>query len=103
MVDVGGTGGDEIEVWRDRRSFRGQPACARSAIADLRPKYLDELLGVFKQAREAGFVVIPSMDAQGENGILDLPCMPGESTVRAWKTLAPHLANDPWGHARAVR
>ena len=71
-----------------------QPALdPQSPIYD--PKYLDELLGVFKQAREAGFVVIPSMDAQGENGILDLPCMPGESAVRAWKTLAPHLANDP--------
>jgi hypothetical protein len=71
-----------------------QPALdPQSPIYD--PKYLDELLGVFKQARDAGFVVIPSMDAQGENGILDLPCMPNDSAVRAWKTLAPRLAKDP--------
>ncbi|MBB5341378.1 cellulase family glycosylhydrolase [Tunturiibacter gelidoferens] len=71
-----------------------QPALdPQSTIYD--PKYLEELLGVFKEARKAGFVVIPSMDAQGENGILNLPCMPNDSTVRAWKTLAPHLANDP--------
>ena len=59
------------------------------------PAYLDELLTAFKEARAAGFVVIPSMDAQGENGIEGLPCMPNDSTVRAWKKLAPPLANDP--------
>ncbi|MHB8812757.1 MAG: cellulase family glycosylhydrolase [Steroidobacteraceae bacterium] len=71
-----------------------QPALdPQSPIYD--PNYLSELLGVFRQARDAGFVVIPSMDAQGENGILDLPCMPNDSAVRAWRTLAPRLANDP--------
>ncbi|MBV8925180.1 MAG: cellulase family glycosylhydrolase, partial [Bradyrhizobium sp.] len=59
------------------------------------PAYLDELLAAFKEARAAGFVVIPSMDAQGENGIEGLPCMPNDSTVRAWKKLAPSLAGDP--------
>lgn len=58
------------------------------------PAYRDELLKVFKQARDAGFVVIPSMDAQAENGIPGLPCMPDDSTVRAWKTLAPSLLKD---------
>lgn len=71
-----------------------QPALdPESPIYD--PKYLDELLRAFKQARQEGFVVIPSMDAQDENGVMNLPCMPGDSAVRAWKTLAPHLANDP--------
>jgi hypothetical protein len=59
------------------------------------PSYRDELLSVFRQARAAGFVVIPSMDAQAENGIPNLPCMPSDSTARAWKTLAPSLINDP--------
>jgi hypothetical protein len=64
----------------------------QSSIYD--PKYRDELLTVFRQARNAGFVVIPSMDAQAENGLPDLPCMPNDSTVRAWQTLAPSLVND---------
>lgn len=59
------------------------------------PAYRDELLAVFRQARAAGFVIIPSMDAQAENGIPDLPCMPKDSTLRAWKILAPALINDP--------
>lgn len=59
------------------------------------PAYLDELLAAFKEAREAGFVIIPSMDAQGENGIEGLPCMPNDSTLRTSKKLAPPLASDP--------
>jgi hypothetical protein len=52
-------------------------------------------VAAIKQARTAGFVVIANMDAQGENGVPNLPCMPGESTVRAWKALVSSLANDP--------
>lgn len=58
------------------------------------PKYLQELLDAIKLARSAGFVVIPSMDAQAENGIPNLPCMPNDSTIRAWQTLAPSLIHD---------
>jgi endoglucanase len=67
----------------------------KSPIYD--PAYREELLAAFKQARAAGLVVIPSMDAQAENGIEGLPCMPndGNTTVRAWKELAPSLINDP--------
>lgn len=56
--------------------------------------YRDEVLAAFKQARDAGFVLVVSMDSQAENGIPDLPCMPGNNTTRAWKTLAPSLIND---------
>lgn len=70
-----------------------QPALdPQSPIYD--PQYLAELLAVFKQARAAGFVVIPSMDAQAENGLPDLPCMPGDSAVRAWQAVAPALIHD---------
>lgn len=67
----------------------------RSSIYDA--KYADEILEAVKQSREAGFAVILSMDAQGENGLANLPCMPDDSTGRAWKTLmlTPALANDP--------
>ncbi|MGY3547471.1 endoglucanase [Bradyrhizobium sp. USDA 4472] len=57
--------------------------------------YRDQVLKVIRQARAGGFVVIPNMDAQGENGVPNLPCMPNDSTTRAWKTLAPSLINDP--------
>jgi hypothetical protein len=70
-----------------------QPALdPQSKIYD--PKYQDELLAAFAQARKAGLVVIVSMDAQAENGLPDLPCMPNDSTVRAWKKLAPSLPRD---------
>lgn len=65
----------------------------KSPIYD--PTYRDELLEAFKLARAAGLVVIPSMDAQGENGIEGLPCMPGDSAVRAWKEIALSFVNDP--------
>jgi hypothetical protein len=58
------------------------------------PHYKSDVLAAIGQARAAGFVVIPSMDAQAENGIAGLPCMPNDSTVRAWRTLAPELAHD---------
>ncbi|NYF51104.1 cellulase family glycosylhydrolase [Tunturiibacter gelidoferens] len=57
--------------------------------------YRDEVLAGFKEARDAGFVLVVSMDAQAENGIPNLPCMPSDSTARAWKALAPSLINDP--------
>jgi endoglucanase len=57
--------------------------------------YRDEILNAIKQARANGFVVIVNMDAQGENGVLNLPCMPNDSTKRAWMTIAPSLTNDP--------
>jgi len=57
--------------------------------------YARELLGAVKLARSSGFVVILSMDAQAENGLPNLPCMPDQSTVRAWQTLAPTLIHDP--------
>jgi hypothetical protein len=80
-------GGDTI------RFAISQPALdPQSPIYD--PQYPAELLAVFKQARAAGFVVIPSMDAQAENGLPDLPCMPGDSAVRAWQTIAPALIHD---------
>ena len=34
------------------------------------------------------------MDSQGENGLPNLACMPNDSTVRAWKTIAPSLIKD---------
>ena len=58
------------------------------------PAYASELLDAFKLARSHGFVVIVSIDAQSENGILNLPGMPNDSTVRAWRTLVPRLAKD---------
>ena len=57
-------------------------------------QYVIELLDAIKLARSAGFVVIPSMDAQGENGIPNLPCMPNDSTKRSWQILAPSLIHD---------
>ena len=58
------------------------------------PVYVSELLDAFKLARSHGFVVIVSMDTQGENGIPNLPGMPNDSTRRAWQTLMPSLAHD---------
>lgn len=58
------------------------------------PAYVSELHDAFKLARSQGFVVIVSMDAQGENGIPNLSGMPNESTLRAWQTLAPPLLHD---------
>ncbi|MDR3518747.1 MAG: cellulase family glycosylhydrolase [Azospirillaceae bacterium] len=70
-----------------------QPALdPQSSIYD--PKYPDELLKAFSDARKAGLIVVVSMDAQAENGLPDLPCMPNDSTARAWKTLAPSLLKD---------
>ncbi|OAF17257.1 hypothetical protein AXW67_10745 [Bradyrhizobium neotropicale] len=57
--------------------------------------YRDEVLNAIRQARASGFVVIPNMDSQGENGVPNLPCMPNDSTKRAWKTIAPSVINDP--------
>jgi len=58
------------------------------------PTYRDEVLNAVRQMRAGGFVVIPNMDAQGENGVPNLPCMPNDSTKRAWRTIAPSLIND---------
>ena len=58
------------------------------------PAYVSELHDAFKLTRSHGFVVIVSMDAQGENGIPNLSGMPNESTLRAWQTLAPPLLHD---------
>ena len=58
------------------------------------PAYRDEIIAAIKLARSEGFAVIVNMDAQGENGIPKLPCMPGDSTLRAWKNLAPAIFND---------
>jgi endoglucanase len=58
------------------------------------PKYLPEILEAVQLARSLGFVVLVAVDAQPENGIPDLPCMPDDSTVRAWRSLAPPLARD---------
>lgn len=70
-----------------------QPALdPESAIYD--PKYLEELLGIVKQARQAGFVVIASMASQDWNGVPGMACMPWEGTARAWTVLAPRLASD---------
>lgn len=57
-------------------------------------EYPAELLYAVKLARSAGFVVIISMDAQAENGIANLPCMPNDSTVRAWRSIAPSFIHD---------
>lgn len=71
-----------------------QPALdPQSLIYD--PSYRSEILGAFAQARQAGLVVVVAMDSQAENGLLNLPCMPNDGTVRAWKTLAPSLIDDP--------
>jgi hypothetical protein len=58
------------------------------------PSYRDEVLNAIKQARASGFVVIPNMDSQAENGVPNLPCMPDDSTKRAWRTIAPSVMND---------
>jgi endoglucanase len=57
--------------------------------------YRDEVLKAIKQARASGFVVIPNMDSQAENGVPNLPCMPSDSTKRAWRTIAPSAIHDP--------
>jgi endoglucanase len=70
-----------------------QPALdPRSAIYD--PHYLDEVLATVRAARSAGFLVIAVMNAQAPSGLPNLPCMPNDSTIRAWETLAPGLAHD---------
>lgn len=70
-----------------------QPALdPKSPIYD--PKYRNEVLDAFAQARKAGLVVIVTMDAQAENGIPNLPCMPNDSTLRAWTQLTPALSKD---------
>lgn len=58
------------------------------------PAYLSEVLALVKSVRAQGFVVIAALNAQAPSGASDLPCMPGDSAVRAWKALAPGLAND---------
>jgi len=70
-----------------------QPALdPNSSIYD--SKYLAEVVDAIRLARQAGFVVIAVINAQAPSGLADLPCMPNASTVRAWHTLAPKLAND---------
>lgn len=70
-----------------------QPALdPKSPIYD--PAYLTDLLSGVKLARSSGFVVIVVVNSQAPSGLADLPCMPNDSTVRAWKTLAPSLMND---------
>lgn len=56
--------------------------------------YLAELLDAIKLARSQELVVILSMDAQAENGLPNLPCMPNDSTIRAWKTIEPSVKHD---------
>jgi len=58
------------------------------------PTYISEIALAVQLARKESFVVILSMDSQGENGIDNLPCMPNDSTARAWRSLAPTFAKD---------
>ena len=57
-------------------------------------QYLSDVLDVIRSVRAQGFVVIAMLNAQGPSGLTGLPCMPGDSTVRAWRALAPGLAHD---------
>lgn len=84
-----------------KRVFRGDVIRIQVSQPGLDPQssiydaaYARELLDAVRLARQDGFVVILSMDAQAENGIPHLPCMPDQSTVRAWQTLAPTLIHD---------
>ena len=56
--------------------------------------YPTELVDAIKLAKSSDFFVIVSMDAQAENGISNLPCMPSDSTVRAWRSIAPSFVHD---------
>ena len=40
-------------------------------------------------------MVIASANAQAPSGVLGLPCMPNDSTLRAWQTIAPSLGQNP--------
>jgi hypothetical protein len=56
--------------------------------------YVDQVQQGIDLARARGFAVIVSVDSQKPSG-LDQKGMPSESTLRAWKVLAPRFANDP--------
>lgn len=64
----------------------------KSTIFD--PSYATELEAAVGLARRSGFVVILSMDSQDENGIPGLPCMPTESTLRAWSSILGWVRSD---------
>ena len=57
------------------------------------PIYPQQVIEPVRFARRHGFAVIVVIDAQ-QDGTPDLKCMPSSSTVRAWETLAPLLADD---------
>jgi endoglucanase len=63
----------------------------QSAIYD--PRYAPEISSAVSLARSKDLVVILSMQAQAPSGVADLPCMPNDQTERAWKTIAPYIAN----------
>lgn len=65
----------------------------RSPIHD--PAYRDRVLMGIALARGAGFSVIVDMQWQGGSGLLDPTGLPSAATRRAWRAIAPALADDP--------
>ncbi len=59
------------------------------------PEYRDQVLMGIALTRGAGFNVIVDMQWQGGTGLLDPTGLPSASTQRAWRAIAPALADDP--------
>jgi Cellulase (glycosyl hydrolase family 5) len=57
------------------------------------PAYIKEVQASVKLARDMGFSVIVSLQAEKTSGLDELG-MPGQKALRAWGTLAPLFAND---------
>ena len=60
-----------------------------------KPTYQQRVLAGIALARQAGLVVVLSMQWQGGAGQQGIPSLPNDATTRAWLALAPHVANDP--------
>jgi endoglucanase len=57
------------------------------------PNYLSEIQKGVRLGQAYDFVVILDMNAQ-QDETQELACMPSESTIRAWKTIAPSFIHD---------
>ena len=57
------------------------------------PNYLLEIRKGVRLGQAYDFVVILDMNAQ-QDETQELACMPSESTIRAWKTIAPSIIHD---------
>jgi hypothetical protein len=58
------------------------------------PGYAQEIVDKVRQARAAGFVAIVSMQWEKPAGLPGQPNMPGDSTLRAWSSIAKPFAHD---------